>query len=194
MRRSIHILMAAALGISGLATAQNAVQNGDFDTDVSGWTLTGANMVFDGSFNIVGSAGSGAIRVTNLIGDGTFQATQCVTGPFPPGNYNFGAWILMPDSQAGSGSGRVGAMFFTDSACSVVMAGTGSFVNLLTPSDEWDLITAQKTAPAQAGSVLIGLQTASQPNNGNPLTVYFDGVRFGPVPTFPVELQSFDVE
>lgn len=195
MRISTLLVALAAAGSSTLALAQNAVPNPDMDTDVNGWSSSGANTTisFDGTRNIVGMAGSGSLKVLSTGQAGAVsQASQCVvisqTGPS-----NFGAWLLLPTEGAGIGA-RVSILLHSNPTCSAAIPGSFMATDGPSSGQPWKLYTSTIDVPTNAMSVQLSLQISIPQGSPPVLAAYFDGVRFGPAPTSPVELQSFEVD
>lgn len=187
------LLSALCLATCTMAQAQNLVTNPDFDVDVSAWSPNGAVIAFDSTQNAAGAAGSGAISVTNNIGNGiTVSVAQCISSPLSAGTYDFGGWLLFPTGQAGTGTAGVSASLFASTDCT---GNSLAFSNATgVPVGGWNLHTLMLVAPAGVFSAAIVLRIDTPPNGPAPMTAWFDGVRFGPAPTTPVELQNFDVE
>ena len=194
----LSISHAALIGLIALAAnnstanAQNAVVNGDFNADLTSWVANSAVSSFDAAQNIAGSPGSGSMLVINPIGNGnTVSMSQCINAAIAAGSYDFGGWILQPPGQSGSGAAGVAAVLHDAPGCS---GNVVAFLNapILVPSNQWALRTATIMAPAGVASVRIDLRIdmATPP----PLQAWYDGIRFGPSPTTPVELQSFEVD
>ena len=189
---SLAVALAVSLFSSHVA-AQNLIPNADIDTGIAGWNANnGAVLDFDQTQNVVGAVSGGSISVLNTTGNGSgVDANVCLVGPFPEGNYSFGAWIRIPQGQGGSVSGHVLVSFRSDAACSTPIQGAATVVGPDGANDSWNLYTDEAVAPAGAGSARVALQVfATNPGT----TVFFDGVRFGPAPTLPVELQTFSVD
>jgi len=175
--------------------AQNLIVNPDFDVDLGAWTASaGAIAAFDSTHNVVGQIGSGSALVTNDQGPGSaVDISQCVPGPFVPGTYDFGAWVLMDPVPPLTGSARVSMTFYASSDCS----GSVLDYRFVDSSglNAWTLETIPIVmSGGSVGSVRVRLETRLFTGGSGPLTAYFDGVRFGLMPTVPVELQSFDVD
>lgn len=81
------LALALALFLSVEAGAQNLVQNGDFDTDVSSWVANSGTITHD---NTEGSS-SGPGSLNNTTGSAQSSARQCVTGIVGGVPHSFGA-------------------------------------------------------------------------------------------------------
>jgi hypothetical protein len=179
------------------AAAQNIVADPDFDAGgIGAWIASdpATVVVHDAAKSKVGTPGSGSISVTNNTGNGIVSlAKMCIDGALSPGTYDLGGWILLPTAQAGSGSAGVAVSFYSGANCSGMSLG---FINALTPaaSDNWVLQTAALVAPAGVLSALVSLRVDTSPNSSAPFEAWFDGIRLGPTPTMPVELQTFEVD
>jgi len=187
------VVCALWLSCCGYASAQNVVVNPDFDIDVSSWIPNGATVGFDSAQNIVGTPGSGSILVTNNIGNGaTVSVRQCIDVPLSVGTYDFGGWILFPTGQVGTGSAGIAVSFYPAANCGGISL---AFLNVpIIAANTWSLQTATLAAPPGVLSAAVALRIDMPMGSAAPLDAWFDGVRLGPAPTLPVELQSFEVD
>ena len=86
------------------APSQNLLANGDFDTDLSGWSTPEVTPTWS-SFDVDGSAASGSAYFVNTKADaGARQAViaQCIAIT-QPGAYIFGGAAYTPTGQASTG-------------------------------------------------------------------------------------------
>jgi hypothetical protein len=179
------------------AVAQNIVADPDFDAGgIGAWMASdpATAVVHDATKNKVGTPGSGSIAVTNNTGNGvTASARICIDGALSPGNYDLGGWILFPTGQVGTGSAGVAVSFYSGANCS---GASPAFRNALTSTvaDSWILHTDMLAAPAGVLSASVELRIDTSPGSAAPLEAWFDGIRLGPAPTLPVELQTFEVD
>ena len=179
--------------VSGCLSAQNVVLAPDFDsaTITPPWTPNDATIAFDGTRNAVGAPGSGSIVVTNTAANGlAASAFECIDQPFAPGPYDFGGWMLFPPGQPGVA--EVAIIFYSSAGCGGSSAGVAS-VSIASASS-WTLSTGVIDAPSNVLSASVDLRIDTPIGASPPVQGWFDGIRLGPVPTMPVELQSFFVD
>ncbi|MGZ7032065.1 MAG: hypothetical protein ACXVIJ_08840 [Thermoanaerobaculia bacterium] len=196
MTKSFLFLMVviALPGTASRVGAQNLLQNGNFDTDLSGWTdITFPPPVWTPD-DCCANPDSGSVR---LRGGGTFMpilASDCVAVtansgydvrtmvnmvPFSPGDpYPAGAalyviWNAAPDCT-GVEIDRQGILFSADPL-------------------GWHLASAHLVAPDGTNSAFVQL-LALNGGLSSGINAYFDDVRFGPSGSVPVDLQSFTVD
>jgi hypothetical protein len=185
----------ALMALATAAGAANLVVNPDFDTDASGWTSFGATISFDATMNQVGAPGSGAGLVTNPDPGFNQGVVQCIASGLSGGtSYDLGSWVYFASGQAGTGNAGIFATFFDQANCTGTQISS-LFVNpyLPPPSDTWTLLTVTGVAPAGSVSAWVYINVYNSGNSGS-ISAEYDGVRFGPTPTTPVELQDFGVD
>ena len=180
MRTTYGISLAAAVLLvvtAAPASAQNNfVANGNFDTDVSGWTASsGVSIAFDGAF---GNTSPGSLRLTNSSAGASIGAgvSQCL-GPATAGKlYNWGGRLFLPGGQNRTGNLQIGLRWKSGPGC------TGDSIDqprLQTNFfDAWDLKSANNQA-APAGTVSVEfLAFPSKVEAGGSLIGYFDSLFF----------------
>jgi hypothetical protein len=189
IRTALLAGMLASLGVS----AQNLVQAPDFDnTPISPpWIANGATIAFDGNRSAVGAPGSGSVQVLNTIANGfTESAFQCIDQPIASGPHDFGGWVLFPGGQSASAAVAIG--LYSGAGCTGNSVG---FLNTYTlDAPTWTLLTGVIAVPANVLSARIDVRIDTPVGSTPPVQAWFDGIRFGPSPTLPVELQSFSVD
>lgn len=175
-----------------LAFAANLIPDPDFNAgNVSSWPApgSGSTISFDGTQSIVGTVGSGSALVANTVANLNANSTICLPGSYAAGVYQFGGWIRI--ASPANGTAVIGLVFYTTSDCS-----SGSIVGAISgspsSSDTWTLETTTLTLTSAASSAAVYLN--NRPNATPPLSVNYDGIRFGPSGTTPVTLKSFDVD
>ncbi len=122
MRVPTACLFAFLLGVAPVASAQNLITNGDFSSDVSGWSLPNVGqgtLTWSGSRDAGHDPNSGSGLVENLITleFGATFASQCIPVPVP-GKYDVGAEILFEWLwQSGLGRAFVVVNLFDGNSC-----------------------------------------------------------------------------
>jgi hypothetical protein len=197
-KQTVCAMAIFALALSTTAAvAANQVINPDFDTDTNGWTPNSADISIsrDSAMNVVGGPGSGAGLVTNSMPGFNLGVTQCVPSGVTGGiNYDVGAWVFFASGQAGIGDAGLFVWFYDQAGCTGTQSAPLTVAAYLPPpSDSWTLLTATGVAPAGSVSALIYINLYNS-GNANAVSAEYDGVRFGPSPTTPVVLQSFEVD
>ena len=194
---TIVFLVVALSSLSGAkAFAQNQVVNGDFDTGVLSWAPGTPAMIPD-SLDGQGNPSSGSALVTlPAIGPGTYGANQIIGSISIGSTYQFGGRIRVPPGQAAGLTISIGATFY-GAGCAGVLGGATTS-GILTggggPFNSWVFQTASVVAPAGATCARVFLYFLSPSGNATPVAAYFDTVRFGLLPTTPVDLKSFEVD
>ena len=193
IRVPLSLLAAWLAGSAGWGS--NAVSNGSFDADVSGWTAEIHVSVAWSAIDASGSPTSGSAEVTNSYptknhGSGIMQ---CVDLPIVGGaTYDFGGKVFIPLGQDREGSAQIGLRWYEGAGC------TGSYV-LPQPRREtetlgtWvELSATEQVAPVTASSVLF-LAFPSKREAGSSLIVHFDDLSFRKTPFFEDGLESGDL-
>jgi len=186
-------IVAIALALAVMqASAQNLVSNGNFDTDLNGWSVGFSNVGTPAWFgdDCCGNAGSGSARLLALHFPTSLNSSCiAVTG----GNsYDL---VVMANTLPAGGTILTGAeadiLWFGDASCSQEMTRAVG-VNVGN-SAGWRQVGATIVAPDNVMSARIEL-FAGGGGLSSGIDAYFDNVRFGPPGSVPVTLQSFDVE
>lgn len=147
-------LVTAPLG----ADAQTLV-NQTFDLDVSGWTAWGdASLAWD-PLDAAGSPASGSAFVTNLATTphGATGAYQCVDGVQEGHWLGFGAQVLIPDGQAGTGDAYLLIQWYSAAACQVQISNFSTSSVLWSTPDVFRPVSGWQVAPAGAISARVTL-------------------------------------
>jgi hypothetical protein len=199
MRIKVITVLAAVLFVrSGEAFAQNALTNGDFTSDLSGWTLID---VATGTTSFDGLSGSAAVGCARAIlaspGAGnTIQGlAQCIdiTGITPP--YDFGGRTFTNSSSGSSGLNII-VEFWTGASCTGSQVSDSPATGGLVPGTPGDFFQWADTGVANPNSAVSVRFVAQVETNGatDTIDVSFDSLYFGPAGTTPVSLQAFTVE
>ncbi len=156
-RRAILALLLPTIG-----NASNLIVNGDFDADLSNWTVgsDGGAAVWDGA---IGSPNAGSAHLT--AGEGVIQTlTQCAVLPSNlASSISLSASIyVFGDSTNTTGNGydiRTGA--YAGTTCSDAVSYGGNSIVLAVPMTTWTAV-ANNFFPLPAGyrSMLVTIQVA----------------------------------
>jgi hypothetical protein len=158
------LLYAGLLGPAVGASAQmleNVVANGEFDNDTSGWVAFDPSVIDWDPADFEGSQDSGSMVVTNpdpcTVGEACFvAATQCIPVARLD-EYDFGAYILIPDQPDVDVSAQVELRYFLDSSCT--QDGGGVFESVTGPTNGW--VDASRTAtPVPQGVAAVRVELA----------------------------------
>ena len=183
IRLGCHGLGAAlALGLAGSAWGQNLIENGGFDEDLAGWTLSAAgnsSAMWD-DLDASGSGSSGSLRAEMVYaGAGTpmaVTASQCV--PVESDQlYTFGAQALRP-AQAVVEISFLRVQWFEMEECAgaELQVSDRSIIQL---EDTWVSVVSPQISSSAARSARLRLETLSQDESG-PYVTFYDDVFFAP--------------
>lgn len=151
-------LAAVLLGLPGLAGAQNFLSNGDFDSDLSGWSSSGPGSAVYSSSAGSPSVGAAHLTVNDPSGNGlTETVNQCIAVGSNAGYTVAGRTLADPASTAAVGMFVI-ARFFSSFDCT-----TGILSTTLTPStgtatgtpSDFTTYSGNITAPSTARSLII---------------------------------------
>jgi hypothetical protein len=155
------LLPLAALLATLPAGAQNLIANGDFDSDVAGWTPNVGYMVVSHDSEDVGEPSpSGSALVSNQAsqnaGNGVGQCVLIDAGAF----YDAEVWARIPPGQATTGQVELGLFWFSSQSCDFAdFIGPDYSSQITAPSGSWaamDVVAIE--APIGAESVQFDLR------------------------------------
>lgn len=183
-RALLATLLTTALFVSGQLSAQNAVQNGTFDTNTAGWTPDPGVTLSWSSRDAGGSPSSGSVLVTNQ-GTANYGISQCA--PATPGKKSLVLRVFTPSAQGTTGSPYAYLIFFANPDCTGTRTG-GYGNNVNDQTDRW-LTVLQTNQVAEAGtqSVKVLLRVIKQSSSGT-FHMYFDDVA-----VLPAGLQTLTI-
>ena len=189
--RASMVLITVIL-ISGMATAQTLVVNGDFDTNVAGWTELSIPLSWDGSSDWQGNPASGsALILNNAAFADNSGAIQCVDGIVAGEVYSLSAWLRVPSGQTGTGAARVFIWYYSEPGCAGTWVGESS-TPVMAASDVWiGLSSGDTVAPATAQSVKVYLNNFKYTETGIYQASY-DHVAFTLIGVFADGFESGD--
>lgn len=174
--------LALALGIAAAtASAQNVVGNGEFDTNVTGWTAGGLATQAWEVLDWHGNPGSGSVRVANnfTVANVSTGSSQCLVLS-TPGTYELRGAIRFPSGQTETGSATVSVSRFSNATCTNPpdLSTNGQIVSSTTTNTWVDSFNTSVSIPAGTQSVKVVLSVLKTQANGS-LAALFDGIRFG---------------
>lgn len=183
--KSRFVRVSATVGVAvlcvSLATAQNLVVNGDFDTDVDGWTQLsgGITLSWDGTSDYEGEPNSGSAMVLNSASvSSNSGATRCVEGIIGNESYDLSGWLKAPTGQSADGNARVFVWWYTQPGCTGAQS-SGPATPFFTTSDDWVFQEASSVqAPLESRSATVYLNVAKTSNSPGEYLVSFDHVSF----------------
>ena len=186
-RLAMGTSLSLGLILSPAAGAQNLLQNGGFDEDLSGWQF------FSDGLRVLtlwqeedagGNPDSGSVSVTNFDeGEATTQVglLQCV--PVTSGQtYDLRAALRLPPGQAAVGLAEATVFWFTSASCSGFLSDEFGFAQGNPGS--WVDHRRLLTAPAGAQGARINLRVFKETGGGG-LGAHFDSLFFGREGTAP---------
>jgi hypothetical protein len=116
-RLSVAAALGLACALGDVSRAQNLVVNGDFDTDVAGWSGATATFIPD---DAGGDPLSGSLRVLNELGITNVLVHQCV--PIDPNaDLVVRAALRIASSGGATGAGRVAVSPRDSADCSSII-------------------------------------------------------------------------
>ena len=187
MRTTLTLVSSIALLLPALgASAQNLVENAEFDVDTSSWVAgSGASIMWD-SADVDDSMNSGSVRVTNFVdcpnGVDCFGATsQCI--PASPGDEDpsFGAFVFIEDQTDVTVQANVVLRYFDDASCAV--SAGALFLEWSGPIDEWvDVSGTDDFAPEDFRAVRLELACGKEGPEALDVDCLFDAAYVVPEP------------
>jgi hypothetical protein len=182
-----------ALAFAGSASATDRVANGSFDTDLSGWTASGAGISFDAT-NGAPTAGSLHFVIANATAGQNAVLTQCIDFAAT------GAIDLLGSTReqaANGGTSVLRVVAYNAVGCAGTQLGTfgGAAISTENGTDgvwsRYGFLGASLPAAAQSFAVQV---VVSLPDVGDSIDVSWDHIQFGEAGTLPVELMAFEVD
>jgi hypothetical protein len=172
-------LIAATLLMVGCGVSAQTLDNGSFDTGVTGWNVVrpAESALVPDTLDADGNTSSGSALGTNTSldsgGDVFFQ--QCMVGG-EDGNYLFGGEILIPGEQTESGEAFLQLTRYSSSNCGTEHLGTDltSFVTTST-TDVWVAVSETASFDPNVASVLMRMFIRKNEAGGS-LRVHFDNL------------------
>jgi len=190
-------ILAIIVGLSsGVASAQNQVVNGDFNTDVSNWVNNTPTISWSplDAFGNPGS-GSGLVTLPVVPFGGTFGCDQIIATVSVGSTYDYGGRIRVPSGQTAGITVTIAAIFYGASCSGIISsANTTGVLTSGGSTDTWVFQTSSVVAPVGATCAGVFLELLVPGATGNPVVANFDTLRFGLQPTTPVELKSVNVD
>ncbi len=159
--------------------------NGEFDEDLSGWSLPpGIVSAAWDPLDVDGALGSGSARLTNSgSGGNTGGGLEQCLAIVPGASYTVGGAAFIPTRQSGAGTATLLAIVRDGADCTgsfLANLGTRS-VNSRFESGLWVSVSNTDVAPAGARSVLIQTRVTKF-EAPSTFTAHFDGVFVLPEP------------
>lgn len=175
--RVVLLCLLVVLGVTMPVAAQNLVDNGDFDLDVSSWTPIS---VVDFQWEPLDSqsdpsSGSGLAANTGNAGSNS-GITQCIESIEAGRSYELSAWLDISPSQSGEGNAKLFVWWRDEPGCT----GTQSTA-LATPytvtTSGWELRSAPaEVAPAGTVSATLYLNVVKSSMVADTFYVSFDDI------------------
>jgi hypothetical protein len=167
-----RILPVLIIVAAGSANAQIVLTNPNFDTDLEGWTFSGAGSAEWNPADVDGSGSSGSVRWTATSYTGDQAIWQHVVSV--PGNHEVSVYIYVPSGQLVAPQPTIQMSFYSAPDCA---GGTrDSFVTSqpVTTFDSWVLVTIPEHWAPTADCVAIDLRLGAP--SGSESVAYFDAV------------------
>jgi len=186
MRRGVEAVL-LPLFLAGSSSAQNLIYNPDFSLGQTAWipSQNSTAVVEVEAEDAAGDPTSGSLSITVTSPDqsGVFQCTE---GVFEGITYDFGARVLIPAEQAGTGFAVVLVLWFTNTFCFGEDIGDANTPGIFdTEAGFWEPLYATATAPVGALSAFVAL--LSDAGSGTHAAL-FDGVILAEQGTEPLPL------
>lgn len=173
-------VFAAAVTISStVVSAQNLVINGDFDTDVGGWTSYHCLLAWDPA-DSQQSVTSGSAWISN---DNDIEPTTaifaCVDGIVGGQSYDLGGLVWIPSGQPSTGSAKLGLYWHDGPGCTgnLTVGGQTPYAQL---PDGWVPLAhfGQVAPPGTQSAQVTAYNIKTSPGTG-PFVVHHDSVYLG---------------
>ena len=181
MRYSICATLGLVVLISSpCAVAQNLAVNGEFDTDVSGWTPLGADFTteWDPSDHNA-SPVSGSLLATNTSPlNASLAVVYCVNSIPDDQQYRFRGWVNVLPGQTASGQFEIWWDWFDNPSCvgTQVLAGA---TPIMTSTSGWEFVdTGWEAAPPGTMSAWLVLGNHKNVAGPGSFQTYYDGLDF----------------
>lgn len=171
--------------------AQNMLENGTFDTDLSGWTADPGDTPVWFAEDCCGNVNSGSARLSVSVTESEALNSNCV-GVTAGDSYDVRAMTnTLPLLGAFLSNAFVNVIWVADASC--VGAGIAESTLNIDTTPGWRQVGETIIAPDGAAGVIVQLAAHGQ-GLSTGVDAYFDDVRFGPAGSVPVTLQSFYVD
>lgn len=177
-------LVLLALCLPAIAAAQNLLVNGQFDADLTGWSIVpvASPPIWD-DVDIDDWIGSGGARVTNTSPDALnriFPLEQCIR-PTASGRYRVIAHGYIPSGQDGGKLVVNYSLSFSATDCTLAQGAHASGGEFLTTIDGWGrydkLIPLPLSSPVPADAMLRVRLGVEKDNAGGSFHGFFDAVQ-----------------
>ncbi len=182
-------VVVVALGASPVA-AQNLLLNGEFDFDVSLWTVSASpGSVTWSAQDHQGGTGSALLASTDPGTLANKAITQC--RPAHAGDtYDTRAWYFIPSGQGATGYGQLFVNWFDSDTClTSPLSGVGA--PIVTTLDTWEeRQILDQIAPAGTIAARVFLQLTK--SSAGTFQLHTDGARLIPHPFFADGFESGD--
>jgi hypothetical protein len=181
MRTAVWTVLAALL-ITNVPTggAQNLLDNGDFDSDVSGWAALGADLsiVWDPEDHAADPGSGSLYSVNNAPAAGNFAIVSCVDS-IPDGlPYQVSGWVKLPSGQPVDGRTELFWYWYDAPSCSgsqTSQPGTSA----ITVAEDWTFLqSSAEVAPPGTMSAWVVLLNNKNDADPGALQISFDGISF----------------
>jgi len=172
------ILSAITIG-STVVSAQNMVSNGDFDTDVGGWTSYHCLLAWDPADSQQSAFSGSAWTSNNNDAEPTTAIFACVDGVVGGQSYDLGGRVWIPSGQPSTGSAKLGLFWYDGTACTgaLTVGGQTPYTGL---PDGWVFLAhfGQVAPPGTQSAQITAYNIKTSPGTG-PFVVHHDGIMFG---------------
>ena len=160
------------------AGAQNMLTNPDFDTDTSGWGFFASWDPLDVA--VLPTSGS-ATWINDSEGTGgALFVIQCVDISLFNQEFLLSGHVFIPSGNTAAGYSLVRISFWTDTACSDYLEGSGFDTATDSVVDAWEELQIEAHTPSGARSARIGVVNSK--SEAGVFRVYAGSVFFGPSP------------
>jgi hypothetical protein len=170
---------ALLLWLTGTARAQNLVVNGDFATDVSGWSTAYHGAAISTAWSDLDPADptpSGSIQVTSTItGGGSAGPTQCVDLLVAEPELRMD--VLVPSQPAFDYvTAYPYVRWYSEAGCTIGEISTEFVLGAVPAGLGWTRLAGPLIPPGSAQAVLIDLGIVKPSGSSDPAVAYFDNL------------------
>lgn len=173
-------VFALVITISGsVVFGQNLVDNGDFDTDVGGWSSYHCLLAWDPADSHQSAASGSAWLSNDNDVEPTTAIFACADGVIGGQSYDLGGWVWIPSGQPSSGSAKLGIYWYEAAGCAGNLTVGGQTPYAQLPGGWVHLAHFGMVAPPGTQSAQVTAYNIKTSAGTGPFVVHHDSVYLG---------------